>query len=167
MAEKTEVHLDEAGRPAPHAAAPIELDYLYNSADKLYAQFARSCGLSSCAYWMLYDLERAGGEAPLRRICSTWAYSKQTISSALKVLEARELIDLSYEEGSRKNKVVRLTPTGRAFSDENIVPAHEAEERAFRSLGEADGRELIALVRRYTRALEEQFAQMGRERDAG
>lgn len=74
--------------------SPAALDYLYNAADKLYMQFARSCGLSTCAYWMLYDLTRAGGEASLRDICDSWAYSKQTINSALKSLEGRGLIEL-------------------------------------------------------------------------
>ena len=37
---------------------PVELEYLYNAADRLYVDFARSCGISNCAYWMLYELER-------------------------------------------------------------------------------------------------------------
>lgn len=49
---------------------PVELEYLYNAADRLYVDFARSCGISNCAYWMLYELERAGA----RHLCapSTW-----------------------------------------------------------------------------------------------
>ena len=138
----------------------IELDYLYNTADKLYTQFARSCGLSSCAYWMLYDLELAGGTAPLRRLCESWAYSKQTINSALKTLEARQLIALDFCEGSRKNKVAALTEAGRAFSRRHIVPAMQAERRAFRRLSEPDREQLLALVREYTAALEAEFKSM-------
>ena len=84
--------------------SPAQLDYLYNAADRLYGQFARSCGLSSCAYWMLYELVRAGGTASLRSIAIAWSYSKQTINSALKSLESREFIELSFEPGSRKSK---------------------------------------------------------------
>ena len=40
---------------------PLALDLLYNEVDKLYHAYARGCGLSDCAYWMLYDIERAGG----------------------------------------------------------------------------------------------------------
>lgn len=138
----------------------LELDYLYNAADRLYSQFARSCGLSSSAYWMLYELERAGGERSLRSIGTSWSYSKQTINSALKVLESRGLIALEFEEGSRKSKLARLTDAGWAFVGENIVPAIEAEERAFRTLTEAERETLLALARKYTRALDAEFGAM-------
>ena len=45
-----------------------ELDYLYNEIDKLYHVYAHGCGVSDCAYWMLYDLEVAGGELPLAEL---------------------------------------------------------------------------------------------------
>lgn len=82
----------------------MEFDYLYNVVDRLYSRLARRSGLSSCAYWMMYALVRAGGTESLRTLAASWAFSKQTINSALKALEARELIALEFEEGSRKNK---------------------------------------------------------------
>lgn len=142
----------------------IQLDYLYNTSDKLYTQFARSCGLSSCAYWMLYDLQRAGGAMPLRGLCDSWSYSKQTINSALKVLESRELIALDYCEGSRRNKMASLTEEGRAFNEANIVPAMEAEGRAFKKLDEDDRERLLALVGSYTAALEAEFNAVREQR---
>lgn len=138
-------------------AAPIELDQLYNTADKLYSRFARRCGISACAYWMLYDLVRAEAPLPLTGLCDSWSFSKQTVNSALKALEARGLIELSLCEGSRKNKQARLTVEGEVFARENIVPAMEAEHRAFERLAEDERRELVRLVRSYTRALEAEF----------
>ena len=134
--------------------SPIELDLLYNEIDKLYHAYARGCGISDCAYWMLYDLVLAGGELPLARLTTSWSYSKQTISSALKSLQASGFVELSYIEGSRKCKLARLTDAGRAFSEERIVPAIQAEQRAFETLAEAERRELIRLVRSYSHALE-------------
>lgn len=139
---------------------PIELDYLYNAADKLYMQFARSCGVSSCAYWMLYDLVRAGGTAPLTRLCDSWSYSKQTINSALKTLESRELIGLAFCEGSRRNKVATLTAAGAEFAERNIRPAMRAEERAFGALSDEEREALLALTRKYTDALESEFKRV-------
>lgn len=144
----------------------IELDYLYNAADRLYGQFARSCGLSSCAYWMLYELELAGGERSLRGIGTAWSYSKQTINSALKSLEARDLIALDFEEGSRKSKVARLTEAGRSFVAANVVPAIEAEERAFAMLSAEERSTLLSLARKYTEALDAEFGRMNADRDA-
>lgn len=146
--------------------SPAALDYLYNAADKLYMQFARSCGLSTCAYWMLYDLTRAGGEASLRDICDSWAYSKQTINSALKSLEGRGLIELFFCEGSRKNKGARLTDVGHAFTGINVEPAMKAERHAFLSLDASERATLLRLTRKYTQALEVEFREMAKRDDA-
>ena len=48
---------------------------------------------------------------------------------ALKVLEERGLINLTFAEGSRKSKVASLTVAGAAFSETYIVPAAQAEQR--------------------------------------
>lgn len=143
----------------------IELDYLYNASDKLYSRFARSCGLSTCAYWMMYDLEQAGGSAPLTRISCSWAYSKQTISSALKSLEARGLIELEYVEGSRRNKLARLTAEGDAFVARHIRPAMEAEARALATFEPEERETMMALTRKLVRALEAEFEAMREAED--
>lgn len=106
---------------------------------------------------MLYDIERAGGELPLARLTESWSYSKQIINSALKVLQERGLIALTFMEGSRKSKLAAFTEEGRAFSAERIVPAIRAEERAFSSLTEQERSLLVQLVRRYIDALEQQI----------
>ncbi len=145
---------------AVHAAGTSAraLDYLYNEIDKLYHVYARGCGVSDCAYWMLYDLEIAGGALPLAELTASWSYSKQTINSALKALKDKGLVDLPYMEGSRKSKQACLTADGRAFSSRHIVPAIRAEERAFSFLAPDEQDELIRLVRRYVDALDAQLA---------
>lgn len=148
----------EAQANADPALTPFELDLLYSEIDKLYHTYARGCGLSDCAYWMLYDLERAGGTLPLSQFSTSWSYSKQTINSAFKVLQERGLVELSFIEGSRKSKQAALTSEGRAFSAERIVPAIEAEERAFAALNPGEQAELVRLVRRYVDALEQQIS---------
>lgn len=140
------------------AASARELDYLYNEIDKLYHAYAHGCGVSDCAYWMLYDLEVAGGTLPLTQLTTSWSYSKQTINSALKVLGERGLVELSYVEGSRKSKQATLTEDGRTFSRRHILPAIRAEERAFSYLSADEQQDLIRLVRRYTDALDAQLA---------
>lgn len=137
--------------------SPIELDYLYNEIDKLYHAYARGCGLSDCAYWMLYDLECADGSLPLAQLATSWSYSKQTINSAIKTLEQQGLVELTFMEGSRRNKTASLTAAGRAFSLDYIVPAIKAEEAAFDELDPAEQRELVRLVRRYAAALDAQI----------
>lgn len=133
--------------------SPSVLDYHYNEVDKIYYAFARDCGLSSCAFWMLYDLYQGRGSLALRELCELWSFSKQTINSALKTLEAKGLIELDYEEGSRKNKVASLTDDGIVFAAERIRPVVEAEQRAFDSLSEGEGETLVRLIKKYAAAL--------------
>ena len=152
--------MEHDAMPALHDAAPTdprELDCLYKEADRIYYGFARRCGLSTCAYWMMYDIERGEGSIALRSLTDSWAFSKQTINSAIKSLEAKGLIELTFEEGSRKNKVASFTDEGRAFAARYIVPAQQAERRAFCALPPEDRIALLALAREYTQALAAEF----------
>ena len=153
----TGVPASAAQRPEASSASLREqsrqLDCLYNETDRLYGEFARSCGLSECAYWLMYDIEVAGGRVPLRRVAEDWSFSRQTLSSAAKVLESKGLITLAFEEGSRKNKVASFTPAGTEFSRQRIVPAIEAETRAFAALSADERRELVRLAARYAGAI--------------
>ena len=45
----------------PEVASARQLDALYQKTDKIYYEFARGCGLSETAYWILYALEVSGG----------------------------------------------------------------------------------------------------------
>ncbi len=137
-----------------------EMDVLYRESDKLYYELARNCGLSETAYWILYAIEVSGGSITQREIASNFSYSKQTVNSALKTLEARGLVELDYVEGSRKSKLVSLTPSGRAFSDERIRPAIAAEDRAFLSLAPEERLELLRLVSAYTEAIDRELANL-------
>ena len=136
------------------------LDVLYQKTDKIYYEFARGCGLSETAYWILYSVEVSGGSVAQRVISEEFSYSKQTVNSALKALEAKGLIRLDFAEGSRKAKVVSLTPAGRAFSAERIVPAIEAEDRAFSSLAPGERSEFLRLARAYTEAMDRELARL-------
>ena len=137
-----------------------EMDVLYRESDKLYYELARNCGLSETAYWILYAIEVSGGSITQREIASNFSYSKQTVSSALKTLEARGLVELDYVEGSRRSKLVSLTPDGRAFSDERIRPAIAAEDRAFTTLAPEERLELLRLASAYTEAIDRELAKL-------
>ena len=149
--------------PEPNAAnltSARDLDALYCETDKLYHEIARGCGLSDCAYWILYEVQVMGGRASQRAIAERFSYSKQTVNSALKTLEAKGLAELSFAEGSRRAKTVRLTSEGRAFSERHIVPAIAAEDRAFTSLAPQERAELLRLVAAYTRAIDRELSRL-------
>lgn len=137
-----------------------DLDVLYRETDKLYHEMARGCGLSDCAYWILYEVQVMGGRASQRAIAERFSYSKQTVNSALKTLEAKGLVELCFAEGSRRAKTVCLTPEGHAFSERHIIPAIDAEDRAFTSLSAEERAELLRLVAAYTRAIDRELSRL-------
>ncbi len=149
--------------PAPASASasvddPRELDYLYNQADRIYSSFARRCGLSPCAYWMMYEVVQERQAVPVRDLAMRWSYSKQTVNSALQTLITKGLCDLDFVEGSKKNKAMSLTCEGMRFAERYVMPAIEAERRAFRSLPVEQRALLLEATRAYTQALDKALA---------
>lgn len=134
--------------------ACVEFDRKLNRIDRIYSGFARACGISDCAYWMICDTAAAGGTIALNRLTAEWCYSKQTINSALKTMVTRGLARLEYAEGSRKNKVVILTDEGRLFAKRYTDPAIAAELRAFGALTGGEQNVLMDLLDKYADALD-------------
>lgn len=135
------------------AVTLADFDRLLNGLDHIYSEFSRACGLSDCAYWMLVDTSTAGGSIAVSRLTSEWFYSKQTINSAIKTLTARGFATLEFAEGSRKNKVVRLTEAGMRFAEQYALPAQEAEQQAFEVLEPWEQREIMRLIEKFSHAL--------------
>ena len=135
------------------SVTPVDFDRLLNGLDHIYSEFSRACGLSDCAYWMLVDTSTAGGSIAVSRLTSEWFYSKQTINSAIKTLAARGFATLEFAEGSRKNKVVRLTEAGMRFAEQYALPAQEAEQQAFEVLEPWEQREIMRLIEKFSHAL--------------
>ena len=135
------------------AVTPVDFDRLLNRLDHIYSEFSRACGLSDCAYWMLVDTSTSGGSIAVSRLTSEWFYSKQTINSAIKTLTARGFATLEFAEGSRKNKVVRLTEAGMRFAEQYALPAQEAEQQAFEVLEPWEQREIMRLIEKFSHAL--------------
>lgn len=130
-----------------------DVDRQLNEIDKIYGGFARACGISECAFWMMFDTVNSGGEVALSWLNNEWYYSKQTINSALKTLTAKNMVELDFAEGSRKKKVVRLTQAGRAFAERYIDPALEAESRAFAKLEPHERIEMLRMLKKFASAL--------------
>ena len=146
-----------------NAVSLVDFDRMLNGLDRIYSEFARTCGLSDCAYWMSVDTSTAGGSIAVSRLTSEWFYSKQTINSAIKTLTARGFATLEFAEGSRKNKVVSLTEEGRRFAKRYAMPAQEAEQRAFDALEPCEQREIMRLIGKFSRVLGEECEAFKRQ----
>lgn len=146
-----------------NAVSLVDFDRMLNGLDRIYSEFARTCGLSDCAYWMLVDTSTAGGSIAVSRLTSEWFYSKQTINSAIKALTARGFATLEFAEGSRKNKVVSLTEEGRRFAKRYAMPAQGAEQRAFDALEPCEQCEIMRLIGKFSQVLGEECEAFKRQ----
>lgn len=135
-------------------------DRLYRKTDKLYYLLSQDCGISESAYWLMYAIYTCGGQTTVRNLVDECLYSKQTVNSALRTLESRGLVEMSFCEGSRKAKQVRFTEAGRDLATRRIVPANLAERRAFCALTPKEQAEMIRLVDKYVGAVEAQLELM-------
>lgn len=146
---------------APQASAwTPSIDQLYRETDRLYYTIARGCGISECAYWVMYAIQEAGGTSTMCEVGERWSYSKQTVNSAVKTLEKKGLVELAFVEGSRKAKRLLFTAAGRELAERSIVPAMAAERRAFASLEASERAELLRLIEKYTRAIDVEIGRV-------
>ncbi|WP_288296271.1 MarR family winged helix-turn-helix transcriptional regulator [uncultured Bifidobacterium sp.] len=121
--------------------------------DRVYHEIARRSGLSDCAFWILYALRDAGTDMPQNELSQVWLYSRQTVSSTLRQLEERGLINVQYAAGSRRDKQISLTDEGEHFTGVYIEPAMQAEKKSLLALDERGRDALIAGIDRYAELL--------------
>ena len=122
--------------------------------DDLYRCAAKQCGISECAFWILYTLRAEERQFTQAEICEFLIEPKQTVNSALKKLEAEGYLTLSAGADQRSKRVC-LTEKGERFVKAHVDRVPEAEAAALGAMTAAERNALIRLTGRY-RAL---FAQ--------
>ena len=122
--------------------------------DDVYRSAAKSCGISECAFWILYTLRVEEKPFTQAEICEFLIEPKQTVNSALKKLEAEGYLTLSGGADQRSKRVC-LTDKGERRAKAHVARVPEAEAAALGAMTAAERDALIRLTGRY-RAL---FAQ--------
>ena len=110
-----------------------------------YHDAALKMGLSDSAFHILYTLCWCDGECPLSDI--TTGVSKQTINSALRKLEAENIVRLETYQGRKKK--VSLTDAGYALAKDTILPLIAIENGIFGSWSDEEKNLYIELTRQY------------------
>lgn len=132
---------------------------LYKEMDTVYHNYAKKCGVSDMAFWILYSISENDGEFTQRELCNDWYFAPQTVNSALKDLEKRDIIFLEQAPENRKNKRIKLTETGKAFVDEIIAPLIKAECESFETLSE-ECDVMLTATQKYVSALKEHVDEL-------
>lgn len=101
----------------------------------LYARTATALGIGYPELMVLYALV-VEGDMTQRQIAENYGLLKQTTNTVVKSLLTRDLVVLTPGKADRREKVVSLTETGHAYAGSLLQPLLEAEEQAYRMIGE-------------------------------
>lgn len=134
------------------------INCLANEMDALYHQAAQKLGVSDSILCILYMIHEKGDGCLLCDICSDSGLSKQTINSALRNLERDGILYLEPDKG--KNKRIRLTEKGKAFTDRTAVRLHQAECSAFEEWTEEELEQYLHLMKKYNTSFRIQVEKM-------
>lgn len=117
--------------------------------EDFYSSFAKICGLSDSVFWIIYSVIERQEPYTQTELCNMWSFNKQTINTALKNLEADDIIRFETLERNRKNKQIFLTDKGLAFAQKTVIPFMEMEKRAFGALDDDERKEFLRLTKKH------------------
>lgn len=127
---------------------------MYKEMDIIHHNYAKKCGLSDMAYWILYSMAENDRCYTQRDFCREWFFPPQTVNSALKDLEKKDIIYLEAVEGNKKNKWIKLTENGKKYMMDYIIPIVNAECKSFEFLTKDECDVMMSATQKYVYALE-------------
>lgn len=123
-----------------------EFNRLYKEGDDIYHKIAVKQGISDSAFMILYAIEVLN-QTRQKDIADYYCISKQTINSSIKKLIQSGIIKQSTSKG--RDVFLELTPSGKKFVEEKIIPIIDLENDTFAQMGEKESRELLRLTKKY------------------
>lgn len=137
---------------------------MMNQRDKevngLYHDHAVKYGLTDVTMWIYYTLYVTAEPQTQSDICTYWYYSRQTINTALKAMEAAGDVRLEPVPGNRKSKRVVLTDSGMVKAQQMVTPLIKAESRVLDTFSDQE-KEVYAEVLHRRCALLRQYLKEG------
>lgn len=128
--------------------------------DIVYHTYAKRCGLSDMAYWILYSIAESDEYFTQRDFCNDWFFSPQTVNSALKDLEKRDIIFLDAVSGNKKNKLIKPTENGKKFIEKFILPVIKTECESFETLSEEECELMLSTTKKYVSILSKKISAL-------
>ena len=133
-------------------------NHLITEMDAAYHDISLKLGLSDSAMSILYTICNYGESCLLQDICRQSGLSKQTINSALRKLEAENILYL--EMAGAKSKRVTLTDAGKALAQRTALQVIHTENEIFASWSREDVEKYLELTEDYLTALKEKAKQL-------
>ncbi len=126
-----------------------EFNRLYKELDDMYHDIAFRLGISDSAFTIFCIIAELGDGCLQKDICYQAYANKQTINSSIRKLEREGYLYL--EQGSGRDKHIKLTNKGEDFVKNKILPVIQMEDEAFLSLEMSERAEFLRLSQKYVK----------------
>lgn len=136
-------------------------NHLIGEIDAVYHDMSLKLGLSDSAMHILYTICNNGESCPLQEICCLSGISKQTINSAIRKLEADEIVYLAQID--RKNKNVCLTEKGKTLAENTVLKIIKIENEIFASWSDDDVKKYLNLTEMYLCAVKDKAQKINEQ----
>ena len=134
------------------------LNLLLFETDAIYYEAAKRLGLIDSDCKILYTMCHLGSKCLLADVVRLSGCNKQTVNSALRRMEAEELIYLQKADGRRK--LICLTEKGRLLSQNTVERLIEQENEAMLNWTEQETALYIELTQRFLQDLKEKIKRL-------
>lgn len=135
-----------------------KINYLSSEMTSLYHKSSLKLGITDSVSIILYTIFDMGNECLLSDIYKGTGISKQTVNSAIRGLEADDILYLEKYNG--KSKKVILTEKGKEYVNRTVVRLYQAEVNAFNSWSEEEINTYIGLMEKYTECFRQQIEKL-------
>lgn len=124
-----------------------EFIYLSGEINSLYHEVAVKAGVSDSVLNILYVLCEKEYRCLQSDIFRLTGMSRQTINSAIRKLEKDGIVYM--EQGTGRNTIVCLTDKGKQYTDKNILPLLDIENRIWNEWTTEEQQQYLTLTKRY------------------
>lgn len=130
-----------------------------------YEMYARKHGLTAKELFVLDIIWFAPDGCLQSDICERLSATKQTVSAIIKKFLKKGYVSLAESQTDRRNKIVRFTKAGIAYTQKIIPPAANAEIDAMAELPIEEIAELVRLTTLFSHCMKEKFNQIESGKD--
>ncbi len=106
--------------------------------DGAYEAYGKNCRLGSPnLLWILYALND-GERHSQKQICEDWDIPRSTANTIIKDLESKNYVALSQIKGERRELLVSLTQSGKAYADGILSDLYKREKAIYSEIDSAE-----------------------------
>lgn len=127
--------------------------------DKLYYEWSKQSGMPETAFYIMMTVWEKDGNCTQADISDYWSYSRQTVNSAIKLLEEDGYVVLVQQETGRK-KIILLTEKGRQYAANYIAPLIRLDEDVWEGLPKEQRDICIGIINQHLQVFSSRLSEL-------